>query len=59
MPILPFHRGPDDQLYGLEKYLVEAARTPDLSKYNRNYFKLARYSQFTDVLLAIQHLYIL
>jgi Dullard-like phosphatase family protein len=59
VPILPFHRGSDDQLYSLEKYLLEAARTPDLCSYNRNYFKLGRYSQFSDVLLAIKHLYIL
>ena len=44
VPIVPFNRGNDDQLYGLEKYLLEAFKSYDLRKFNRNMFQLHRYS---------------
>ena len=44
VPLLPFFRGNDDQLYGLEKYLLEAIRSSDLRKFNRFSFQLNRYS---------------
>lgn len=59
VPIVPFRRGPDDQLYGLEKYLQEALRNSDLRKFNRGNFKLGRYSEFGSVFEAIQNLYLL
>lgn len=44
VPIIPFRRGSDDQLYGLEKYLLEALRNSDLRKFNRSNFQIGRYS---------------
>jgi TFIIF-interacting CTD phosphatase-like protein len=57
VPILPFHKGSDDQLYGLEKYLAEAVRSPDLRMFNRSAFMLYRYSECTSALDVVQSLY--
>ena len=44
VPILPFTGGSDDQLYGLEKYLLQALGSGEVREFNRSSFQLHRYA---------------
>ena len=58
VPIIPFQRGNDDQLYGLEKYLQELLRSSDVRKVNRDVFQLHRYNELGSSLEVVQNLYL-
>lgn len=58
VPILPFSGGSDDQLYGLEKYLLQALGSGEVREFNRGSFQLHRYAEFGSAFDVVQHLYL-
>lgn len=58
VPILPYYRGKeDDQLYGLEEYLMGMKDVDDVRKVNGPYFKLYEYSKFDSFERLVNKLY--
>lgn len=47
--MLPYYSGEDNELFGLEKYLEEVAKCPDVRELNKNRFKFHQYQHYEDV----------